>query len=118
VYGGDVVISTFWPVPADADRAALEVRIARHVHFRVELVSQPGLGDRIEVFGASDERLPIAAGFGGGMYFMQEARLSAGRTAVLSVAETARTLVLYSGTEEVLRVPLVLTPGEVSPVRL
>lgn len=44
--------------------------------------------------------------------FDEDWRLGPGLSSVIEVPETARTLVLYSGDEEVLRLPLALDPAE------
>ena len=63
------------------------------------------------------EPLEISEFRGGGRREAGRQPLQQGRSNPLAVADTASTLVLYKGDEEVRRVPLRLTPGERTVVR-
>jgi hypothetical protein len=55
---------------------------------------------------------------GGGEFSRSSFRaIEGGRTPVLEVAETAATVVLWRGGNELARLPIVLRPGEVNLIR-
>jgi hypothetical protein len=118
VWGGDVGSMNHWPVPEGADLDNLEVRLPRRYHFRVELRSQPERGDRFEMLDAAGERLPMIEGLGNRALLHYDVRMTDGRSSVLSVEETARTLVLYSGEEEVLRMSVEVSPDAIDVIEL
>lgn len=118
VYGVTILSMQFWPVPPGSDLQALEVRLPRRCHFQVELVSQPDLGERFEILDAAGQRLPLHESLGNYVIYHEDVRLSSGRSPVLSVDETASTLVLYSGTAEVLRMPIKLSASEIETIEL
>lgn len=85
---------------------------------QVDLGPERSLADEVE---ARDERgavLEKVESFGTGWSLGSRARLRDGLSGVLSVPETARTLVFYRGGEEVLRRPVELDPTRRVTVRL
>jgi RNA polymerase sigma-70 factor (ECF subfamily) len=79
---------------------------------QVDLGSDPGLADQLQVLGADGQAIELVESFGVFMAFGQVAELKDGKSNVLRVPETARTLVLSKGGAEVLRRSLQLDPGQ------
>ncbi len=85
---------------------------------QLELASDPELADRLEALDEHGERLDIVDSFGVFVSFGATATIEDGKTTVLRVAETARTLVLFKDQVEVLRRPLRLDPAQRTDLRL
>jgi protocatechuate 3,4-dioxygenase beta subunit len=118
VWGGSAITMHHWPVPQGADLDSLEIRLPRRCHFRVQLRSASKPGYHFEILDASGERLPMIEGLGDVALHHTDMQLTDGRTSVLSVEETARTLVLYFGEEEVLREALKVSPDTIDVIEL
>jgi hypothetical protein len=98
------------------DHDDLTITLGRRCHFRVEL-ARADEADQIAVLDAAGNPLEISEFRGNGRREAGRQPLTDGRSNPLAVADTATTLVLYSGDREVRRVPLALTPGEQTLVR-
>ena len=98
------------------DHDQLVIRMGRRCHFQVEL-ARVDEADAISVLDANDKELEISEFLGRGRREAPRQPIRDGRTNQLAVADTATTLVLYKGENEVRRVPLRLTPGERIVVR-
>lgn len=84
---------------------------------QIEL-ADPDLADRIVVLDEKGAELQLIVSFGAFTSMAEWAEIEAGKTAVLRVQETARTLVLRRSDQEVLRRPVQLTPGSRTELRL
>ena len=78
---------------------------------QVDLTRTPELADRMQVLDAAGQPLTILESFGVGFMAGDDARFTRGLSEVLSVPESARTLVLLAKGIEVLRRPLTLDPA-------
>lgn len=94
------------------DPAELELVLALRCALQVDLTRSPGLADRMRVLDSSGTALLLWVPSGSVASFDEDWRLGPGLSNVIEVPETARTLVLYSGADEVLRLPLALDPAE------
>ena len=103
-----------------SDLAHLEIVVPAPCELQVEL-TDPALADRARALdpdGKALETREVAGSEQGFVVTMgTEAELVDGRSRLLLVAETAVTLVLYRGDEEVLRLPLELDPERRTVVR-
>jgi hypothetical protein len=99
------------------DVKALEVVATARCHFQVELAEPVARADRIAVFDAQGQRLELIMVRGDMRESSSEKLLSAGRTPVLAVGETAATLVLLHGTDEVERHPIRLLTKTLNTLR-
>ena len=118
IWGGNAIAMHHWPVPEGVELDNLEIRLPRRCHFRVQLRSAPKPGYHFEILDAEGERLPMIEGLGDVALYHKDIQVKDGRTSVLSVEETARTLVLYSGEEEVLRVAVEVSPHSINLIEL
>lgn len=94
---------------------SLRLRVAARAHFRLTLLD-PQRGDRIRMLDADGEEMTIHRIAGDNVRATNEWELQDGRTEVLAVAETATTLVLLRGEQEVDRMTVSLAPGEATPI--
>ncbi len=95
----------------------LEITVERRCHFQVEL-EVAAEADQVGVLDAQGNELVISAFHGNGRSEGERQTLLEGRSAMLAVGDRAATLVLYRLGGEVRRVPLRLTPGEPTSLRL
>lgn len=95
---------------AVADPSRLEIVVQRRCHFRVEL-RDPTMADSIQVLDAAGQALQVHRLEGTSTYSSAQTELHDGRTPVLNVLASARTLVLCKGGREVKRLELALVPG-------
>jgi hypothetical protein len=79
---------------------------------QVDLGSDPELADKLQVLGADGQALEVLESYGVFVSFGESVGLEGGKSTVVRVPETARTLVLYKGDAEVLRRSLQLDPGQ------
>jgi hypothetical protein len=93
--------------------ANLEIVVPVRMRLRVEL-SNPTEADGVEVLDAAGQRIVINVIAARGRREDERMPVTAGRTEVLTVTDSAATLVLFKGEREVRRVPLALTPGDVN----
>jgi hypothetical protein len=103
------------------DLGRIEIVEPELCEVQVELVD-PSSADRVEALDANGEHLETVelTGVDRGMMLSLgfSAEIVDGRTRLLLVKETARTLVLSKGELEVLRIPIELVPGERALLRL
>jgi RNA polymerase sigma-70 factor (ECF subfamily) len=85
---------------------------------QVALAVEPAGQTRVQVLDAGGEPLLIVESFGVFVAEAKDAKVREGRTAVLRVPETAATLVLLEGEEEVTRRPLRVDPLERTLIEL
>lgn len=85
---------------------------------QIELASDRDLADRLQVIGEAGEALDIFESYGVFASFGPAAAIADGKTTVLRVPETARTLILLKQDAEVLRRPLRLDPAQRTDLRL
>jgi len=100
-----------------ADLAHLELVEPMLCELQVDLTGDPGFADSVGVLDGQSRELEVMESFGNGWSLDTTAQFSAGLTSVLSVKETAATLVLRKDGVEVLRRPLRLDPGQRTTVR-
>lgn len=98
----------------DAD--AIRIPMPRRMHFVIEL-DDPSEADGISVLDLEGATLEVSEFMGRGRREHRRVPLTGGRSSQLAAPETAATLVLFRGEEEVRRAPLHLTPGAVTTVR-
>ena len=102
---------------AYADLEHLEIVEPLLCKLQVDLTASPDLADHVKVLDADGNELETIESFGTGFSLGTQAGFQDGLTSVLSVLETAETLVLFKGNAEVLRRPLRLDPDERTVVR-
>jgi hypothetical protein len=95
-----------------SDPGALVIVQPALCELQVELRGDPALADRVQVLDGTGKALELVESFGAFVSFGDSAQLVEGKTGVVQVLETARTLVLQKDGEEVLRKPLRLEPGK------
>ena len=100
-----------------SDLDALELRVPEVCHLRVTL-DDPDYADGLSVLNADGDAMMFTFNVGELRLSAAGAGLEDGRSDLLEINETAATLVLHRGGEEVLRVPLNPRGGEVEEVRL
>ena len=121
IWIGDRHVGGFDDLAALEDAGAgpvddLRLVVTRRVHLRLEL-ARPGEADGFSVLDGAGEGLEIASFEGGGKQTRGRWKIHEGRTRVLAVSETARTVVLYRAEKEVRRVHVALRAGEVNVIR-
>ena len=97
----------------------IEILVDPMCHFRLVLTGELESATGLRVLDAAGEPMNVAA-LGGGEYSWSTWRwFEGGRTRVLSVGQSAATLVLYDDSHtEVDRLPIALHPGEVNSIDL
>ena len=93
----------------------LEIRVEQRCHLKVEL-SDPTVADQVAVLDAEGRPLTINIMMANGRRDGPRLPLDGGQSATMAVPDIGRTLVLYLEGEEVGRMPVQLTPGEVVSV--
>lgn len=99
------------------DPAHLELVEPLLCELQVELSGDPGFADSLKVLDAAEHELETIESFGNGWSLGTEAGITDGLSPVVTVKETATTLVLSKKGVEVLRRPLALDPDERTVVR-
>ena len=94
----------------------LEITVPLRVRLRV-LLAAPGEADAVAVLDENGERITINVFEARGRHESPTVRLSEGRSEVLTITDSATTLVLLRGEDEVRRVPLTLVRGVVNEIR-
>jgi hypothetical protein len=94
-----------------------ELLVERLCHLKVEL-ADPGRADGFRALTAGGQALNLHAIDAGGVTYRERMEIVAGRSRAVGVAESAATLVLLLGDEEVARVPLSLAVDELNTVLL
>jgi len=95
----------------------LELELTRRCHFRLELSDFSDTADRAVFLNEDGERLQVNRIDAGGMSGFPWALLVDGNSEVLSVAETATTVVLRQGETDLARRDVHLEPSEVTVLR-
>jgi protocatechuate 3,4-dioxygenase beta subunit len=108
---GDTILFTGTRLAQERDVEDIEIVASQRMHLQVELVEPYERADRLCVLDTEGERMVLSVMQGEGASFGPEMPLLAGRSAILSLDDSAATLVLYRGEEEVGRLPLHLVPG-------
>ncbi len=101
------------------DLESIELVVLLPCELQIELKDPTLSGTiEIEILDGEERALTIQESFGAFLAMRERIALEGERTAVLTVKESARTLVLYRDGEELRRLPLVLDPAELTTVRL
>jgi hypothetical protein len=104
--------------PVKGDPMSLELVVPRPCHFRIDLGTRPDRADQFRVLDGADVELATSMTIGETVLSHVRGTFSGGRSAVMTVDETARTLVLYRGEIETERLPIALVPGDVNKLDL
>ena len=106
---GEGIFFHFVQLSDYGDLANLEIVVPLLCELQIDLEDDPDLADRFQVLDEDEELLTFVVSFGAlGNTMNQTGKIEAGRTGVLRVPETARTLVLLDEEGEVTRRPLKL----------
>ena len=105
----------------ESDLLQIEVRLGVRVSFFVDLSRDPGLASQMELLDAAGEPLELLRRSGNAEHASTRTELQIRgdenpMSAVFTVSDAARTLVLYRADEEVVRLSVQLTPGEVNRI--
>jgi hypothetical protein len=100
-----------------ADLAHLELVEPLQCELQVDTTVDPALADEVAVLDEAGTELETIESFGNGFSLGTRASFAKGLTSVLSVRETAHTLVLYKAGNEVLRRQITLDPEQRTTVR-
>jgi hypothetical protein len=114
---GDAILPHHRAITPEDVESSIELVVTARCHFQVELAEPVDRADSIAVLDAEGERLPLLLLRGDSNESGPTKPLSAGRTPVLAVGETAATLVLLRGKEEVERHPIVLLTKTLNELR-
>lgn len=101
----------------ERDLEHLQFVVVRRCHVQVDLTDSPLDADHFEIRDARDQPLAILLQQGDGAIGGPNWWLKDRKTPALAVTEDAATLVLFHGEDELRRVPLHLTPSELTTVR-
>ena len=117
--GGDTVLPDRFEIPERLDGDPLELLVAERCHFRLELASRAAEAVSARFYDAQDRQLQVSRFEANAMSGMMEARLSDGRSEVLTVSENAvRVVVLDASGAELFGAAVSLAPGDVNVIRL
>lgn len=114
---GDSILPDYRELAAGVDASALEVVVDVRCHFQVELDEPFARADRLAILDAGGEPMELSILRGDDEESGPTMPLSQGRSVVIAVGETAATLVLYRGREEVERYPIVLAEKTLNLLR-
>ena len=117
VSGGAVGLGKTLPLPAGADLEQLELVVPLRCRLQIEL-SSPDRADEFALLDVEGSPLMVGVYHGDFAFSNERGQLSQGRSEIVSVGEDARTVVLYSGGQEVERVPIELVPEDVNRLQL
>ncbi len=99
------------------DHQQLEIVAPRLCELQIDSSSDPGLARKARVFDDQDRELFALQFRGGEGIMVPRIGIVEGKSDVVRVSETARTLVLYKEDREVLRVPIRLDPHQRTTIR-
>ncbi|HKE00260.1 MAG TPA: sigma-70 family RNA polymerase sigma factor [Planctomycetota bacterium] len=116
-FEGQAIIPDGRSAPFGDDPVDLRVELLRRCHMKVELEDASDAASRFAVLDGSGNALEIQRWEGESVYGDDTGPIRAGRSSVVAVAESARTVVLYRGNSELRRVPVELKPGPPTIVR-
>ncbi|MFN0205315.1 MAG: sigma-70 family RNA polymerase sigma factor [Planctomycetota bacterium] len=114
-YGALVVPSSIETLSEPVD--SLQIKVSRRCHLKIELQDSKDPANKFKVLNGAGEQLEINIFNGESTYGDITADLNNGLSEPVAVEETAKTLVLMKGKEELRRMPLLLKPGELTVVR-
>jgi hypothetical protein len=114
---GDTILGASASLEEEADPAHIEIVASLRVHVQVELDEPRDRADGLKVFDADGKHVLLSVFHGRGAHAGFEMPILAGRSDVLSVDESAASLVLTRAGQEVARLPLHLSAGEMNVVR-
>jgi RNA polymerase sigma-70 factor (ECF subfamily) len=115
--GSPKLLMLSWDPPAGAKLDDLEITVALRCHLQIDLGDRLDLGDSFIVLRADGEKVETIEYRGPTAIGHPSVRISHGRSPVVAVTDDATTLVLSKGNQEVARLPLTLSPGELTVVR-
>ncbi|HKE00258.1 MAG TPA: sigma-70 family RNA polymerase sigma factor [Planctomycetota bacterium] len=111
---GDAIVTVFAPFAGEPVDMRVEALARCHLKLEVDPAEH---ADRFEVRDAKDEKLGIYVWQGESVYRHTSGTIEDGRSPVTAVVETARTVVIFRGADELRRVPVELAPGKPTIVR-
>ncbi len=114
---GDAILFAAAQLTPTTDPGDVRIRAERRVHLQVELAPPHGRADALQVLDESGARLLLRVMRGTTSETNSRARLTDGRSHVLSVSERARWVVLQRGEAEVARLAFRPAPAGVNLVR-
>jgi hypothetical protein len=114
---GDTILGASATLEGLSDATHLEIVASLRMHVQVEVAEPRDRVDRLKVFDANERRVVLTVFHGLGAHASLDLPIRDGRSDVFVVEESAATLVLYRGEEEVARKPLNLSVGETNVVR-
>lgn len=100
-----------------ADLEAVEVRLPAVCHLRLVL-EEPERAKSLQLLDADGKNLFLMFQLGGVLCSATAVQITNGATELITTDESAATLVLSTGIEEVERIPITLEPGRVNEFRL
>jgi hypothetical protein len=115
VEGDERFVDTIRELPRD-EIEKLDLRVELRCHLQVEL-RDPSSADELAVLDESGRELTLSLFEGRGRRDAPRQAIASGRSAVLGVPDTGRTLVLYRSRVETLRMPVSLDPDELVTLR-
>lgn len=116
-FDGDEIVPDYRDITVKDDVKAFEMVATARCHFQVELAEPADRAERIAVLDEKGEELDLLIVRGDVRATSSERPLSAGRSPVLAVGETAATLVLLRGHQEIERHPIRLLPKTLNMLR-
>jgi RNA polymerase sigma-70 factor (ECF subfamily) len=117
VSGGNLDFDWNHDPPAKAKLDDLEIVVALRCHLQVDLGDHPDLADEFNVLDASGKELDVVRWQGPQASVGTWGKIHDGRSDILAVADTGRTLVLKKNGDEVQRIDVRLALGEITVVR-
>ncbi len=119
--GGEGILLGSHDVPVDDPGTDFEITVERLCHFRLVLIEADQEPLHFDVLDGRGQPMQIASRGGGHNVSTARRSVRDGRTRVLTVGESAATLVLFRWNgerwDELDRLPLSLRPGEVNEIR-
>ena len=105
-----------YDIRPEDDVEDLSIAVPVRVHAQIDTGGSTEF-TRAAILDEKGEMLYLSVDHGKSSYAMREIGLEEGRSEPFSVSETARTLVLYKGKDEVRRMALKLVRGELNTIR-
>ena len=116
-YSGNNVVSGSFEFPDEYDPLAMEIRVARRCHLRIEAAGEYNGATSAHILDSDGNRLQASRHNANGMSASMKIWLVEGKSEVVSVSEAATTLVLFEGEQELGRVDLGLGAEDVHVIR-
>lgn len=118
---GDSVLGKEWeldPAVLEGDPVSpVQIELERRMHVQVEL-ADPTSANSFALLDADGNEISMSLRMGSSTYFMTRTPIVEGRSHVASGSERARSVVIYKDDEEVGRTSVMLSPDEITTVRL